>query len=109
MVDISQLYERTSVPCCTITRDPPDVGKMENALRRYFPDWKERLSVIQKHPLHEIATSSKPIYMAAEGMELLEVQEIIEESTIRGVLPEPLRIAHLIATAMIKGESRGRA
>jgi len=38
-----------------------------------------------------------------------ELREVIDLSTVRGALPEPLRIAHLIATALAKGESHGRA
>ena len=34
-------------------------------------------------------------------------RSILELTTIRGALPEPLRIAHLIGTALIKGESKG--
>jgi len=109
VVDISELCSRTGIPFCTITRDKPDLRKMEGALRQYFPDWRERLEVITRHPLHEVRTSYNSLYAAVKGMDIEEARSLIEKSTVRGALPEPLRMAHLIATAMVKGESRGRA
>ena len=40
---------------------------------------------------------------------LTEVQEALALTTVRGVLPEPLRVAHLIAAGIARGESHGRA
>jgi uncharacterized protein len=37
------------------------------------------------------------------------VGKIIRLSSTRGNIPEPLRVAHLIATGIILGESRGKA
>ena len=36
-------------------------------------------------------------------------KEVIRLSSTRGCIPEPLRVAHLLATAFVKGESYGRA
>jgi len=38
-----------------------------------------------------------------------EAKEIIKLSTIRGVIPEPIRVAHLIASGITRGESYGKA
>ena len=38
-----------------------------------------------------------------------ELAEMLRASTVQGALPEALRVAHLIATAIVRGESRGRA
>jgi len=55
------------------------------------------------HPGH------RPLHVTAAGMDEDEVREVLEKVTVRGALPEPLRIAHIFATALKKGESRGRA
>jgi endonuclease V-like protein UPF0215 family len=109
VIDISALHQRTDVPFATITRDPPDMHAMENALRSHFSDWEKRIATIQMHPLRELKTDYKSIHIAQVGMPPEEAEELIRRSTVRGALPEPLRIAHLIATAMETGESRGRA
>ena len=109
VVDISLLTERTGIPFATVTRDPPDMNRIEEALRSHFPDWERRLKIIERHPLRKVATDYKSIYVAHTGLDEKEVEELLRGCTIRGALPEPIRIAHLIATAMERGESRGRA
>jgi len=43
------------------------------------------------------------------GISLAEAKEIITLATIRGVIPEPLRVAHIIASGISRGESYGKA
>jgi endonuclease V-like protein UPF0215 family len=82
--------------------------KIRSALKKHFPDWNERMDVIGRHKLIPISTSHKPIYTSVEGMDVEEAAKLIRECTVRGNIPEPIRIAHLISSAMVRGESRGR-
>jgi endonuclease V-like protein UPF0215 family len=43
------------------------------------------------------------------GIDIVEAKEIIKISTIRGVVPEPIRLAHLISSGITRGESYGKA
>jgi len=52
---------------------------------------------------------NKNIYYQFKGLSKEEVEKIIKLSCTRSLIPEPLRVAHLIASALIKGESGGRA
>ncbi|HOQ26601.1 MAG TPA: DUF99 family protein, partial [Methanomassiliicoccaceae archaeon] len=98
----------TGIPCATVTRSLPDLDSMKNALRTHFPDWKRRLEIIERHPLYRVG-GRRSIYAAAKGISIDDLEVIIRESTVIGSLPEPLRIAHLISSAMVRGESHGRA
>ncbi len=109
VIDIKELYESVDIPIVTITRDKPDLPAMEKALKEHFPDWERRLSVIKDGELVELATEHKPIFVKSNGIGSDELKEIIEQSTVRGALPEALRVAHLIAAGVVAGESRGRA
>jgi len=109
VVDIEEIYADTKLPVITITRDKPDFKKIKKALQKNFDDWKERLSVMKKGRLHSVKTLHKPIYIKCVGVSLEEAKEIIKISTIRGVVPEPIRMAHLIASGITKGESYGKA
>jgi endonuclease V-like protein UPF0215 family len=54
-------------------------------------------------------TKHNPIYFQFIGMDVEQAKEIITISTIRGVIPEPIRVAHLIASGITRGESVGKA
>ncbi|MCX6661282.1 MAG: DUF99 family protein [Euryarchaeota archaeon] len=109
VVDIDDLSEATHLPVITVTRDKPDQKKIKQALQKNFKDWKERLTLLQKGPLHRIPTYHNPMYIKCTGISLEEAKEIINISTIRGVIPEPIRVAHLIASGITRGESYGKA
>ena len=109
VVDIEGLYNDTNLPILTITRDKPDFDKIKTALKKNFADWKERWNLISRGKLHEIKTTHNPIYVKCIGVDIKEAKEIIKLSTIRGVVPEPIRMAHLIASGVTRGESYGKA
>jgi len=109
IIDIQQLHKSTNLPIITITRDFPDFEKIKQALQKNFSDWKQRWRILQKGQLYTIKTKHNPIYVKCVGITIEEAEEIINLSTIRGVIPEPLRVAHIIASGIIRGESYGKA
>ena len=109
VIDIAAVNEALGLPVLTVTRDPPDFDAIRAALRKHFDDWRERFEIVTRFPLKEMSTSSKPLLAAGIGLEWPAFQELVSASTVRGVVPEPIRVAHLVATAMAKGESRGRS
>jgi hypothetical protein len=48
------------------------------------------------------------LHLAAAGAERAEVDAIVRATRGKSELPEPLRVAHLVARAIARGESRGR-
>lgn len=109
VVDLDALHARFGWPVLTVTRDPPDKEAIEAALRKHFPDAEARLALLQRHPLERVATAHNPVWVKHVGMPLADAAELVRRTTVRGALPEPLRLAHLIAAALRNGESRGRA
>ena len=109
VVDIEELYSATNLPVITITRDEPDFEKIKKALQKNFEDWKERLNLMEKGKLYRVKTLHNPIFVKCAGISIEEAKEIIKLSTIRGAIPEPIRVAHLIASGVTRGESYGKA
>ncbi len=109
VVDISSLHDSLGIPVVTVTRDPPDYERIEVALRKHFDDWGDRLEMIRRLDLVEVQTPHKPVFACGVGVDLEGLRSLIGLSTVRGALPEPVRLAHLIASAMVRGESRGRS
>jgi endonuclease V-like protein UPF0215 family len=109
IVDVKTLNKESGIPVCTITRDKPDMDSIKMALKKKFTDWKPRWELMENNKLVKMETSYKPIYVSCVGIKDDELRLIIENSTVRGALPEPIRAAHLIASAMRTGESYGGA
>ena len=109
VIDIEELYNGTNLPVLTITRDKPDFEKIKLALKKNFEDWEERWRLMSKGKLYEVETSHNPIYVKCVGIDIVEAKKIIKLSTIRGVIPEPIRMAHIIASGVTRGESYGKA
>ncbi len=109
VIDCETLYKTTHLPIITITRDKPNFQMIQKSLQKNFHDWESRWKIINNGTLHEIQTKHNPIYIKCTGISLDEAKDIINLSTIRGVIPEPVRIAHIIASGILRGESYGKA
>jgi endonuclease V-like protein UPF0215 family len=109
VVDIHRINQELDIPVATITREKPDYDEIENALRKHFDDWENRLHMMKSIGTEDFDTGYTPIYVGRAGIERDELAEILEASIVQGALPEALRIAHLVATAISRGESKGRA
>jgi len=107
VVDIEKLCTSTGVPVVTVTRDRPDFDKMREALTTYFDDWRKRFEIITRLELRKVQTEHKPVYVCSCGGDHRELDALVRLSTVRGAIPEPIRMAHLIASAMVRGESYG--
>jgi hypothetical protein len=109
VIDIKGLSSKLSIPVITITRDRPDMESIESALKKHFEDWGERLTLISAAPMEEIETEQNPVYIGYAGIGKEEAVRLTKETTIRGAVPEPIRMAHIIASGIIRGESKGKA
>ncbi|OYT58713.1 hypothetical protein B6U81_07365 [Thermoplasmatales archaeon ex4484_30] len=108
VVDGGRIYDEAGIPVLTITRNKPHSEKIKEALQKHFEDWEERWNIINKGRTEELC-GKYPLYIKRFGIGIKEAEEVIKISTIRGAIPEPLRIAHLIATGIKTGESYGKA
>lgn len=109
VVDIGKLSEEVGIPVASISRKRPDMESIRIALEKKFDDWKERFKLISKNEIKKVETEHSPIYVQHVGIGFAELKGTIRKSTVRGALPEPIRVAHLIVTAFKRGESYGRA
>jgi endonuclease V-like protein UPF0215 family len=110
IIDIQRLNEETGLPVIVFNRKMPDLDRVRKALKN-FEDYEKRWELIEKagdikpHRLKR----NKNVYFQNAGLSDEETKEIIDLSSTHGQIPEPLRVAHMIATAIVKGESTGRA
>jgi endonuclease V-like protein UPF0215 family len=79
---------------------------VRKALRHHFKDWRTRWAKIKRlGKIHYIHTSDTepPIFFEFVGESLHNVRRLVRRSAKLGRIPEPIRVAGLVA----KGLSRG--
>ncbi|HIH05424.1 TPA: DUF99 family protein [Candidatus Woesearchaeota archaeon] len=104
VVDVQELHRKTGMPVIVVMRRYPDLEGMRRALVKMGQERK--FEVIQKAgPITRINS----ICIQSFGLSPGEAKEFLDIACTRSFLPEPIRVAHLIAAGVVKGESRGRA
>lgn len=104
VVDIEMLNKKTNIPVMVIIRRMPDIENIKKTLIKI--NKKEKIKLIDK--------AGKPvkinnIYVQIKGINLEAAKEILRISCTRSLIPEPIRVAHLIGSGIVNGESKGRA
>jgi endonuclease V-like protein UPF0215 family len=108
LVNVKQLYEATRLPVIIVQRKKPDIRTFRETLK-IFPDWQKRLAVAKcAGRLVKWSRNGKVLWYQSIGINKDACEKILGLTTIRGNIPEPIRVAHLIAGGL-EGESRGRA
>ena len=102
--DIHKVYEKTGKPVIVVVRHFPEFEKIKRALKKMGKP--NRFALLQKAG---IPIQAGKIYVQVAGMTVRHAQDLITLTATRSFLPEPIRVAHLIAAGMVKGESSGRA
>ena len=109
VVDVEKLHKRTGLPVIVFNRKLPDLERVRNALKK-FEDFEKRWRAVENAgKIKTCRIDSKQVFYQNIGIDDEEAEEVIRISCTRGLIPEPLRVAHLIATAISRGESHGRA
>ena len=106
VVDVFALSEELGVPVIVIARRAPDLPAMRRALFARVPGAAKKWALIERAGPME---PCREVFIQRVGITLDHAREVLAATTLHGNLPEPLRLAHLFAGAMVTGASRGRA
>ena len=110
IVDINRLSDEAKLPVIAVTRDMPDFTGIRNALT-HLPESELRWSLIERagEPKTVETRGGKTVCIQHAGIEFKDAEAIVKVSATRSLLPEPIRVSHLIAQGIVKGQSTGRA
>ncbi len=110
-VDIKQLNRDTGIAVIVVMRHLPDLVQIRQALSHLNDTEKRMERILRAGSIEKVIknTGESPIYIQSAGIELSRASRIVCLSCVHSNIPEPLRVAHLIATGMVCGESRGQA
>jgi endonuclease V-like protein UPF0215 family len=105
VVDVTALAADLGVPVLVVTRKEPQNDALAGALTA--AGLPGRIAIVEHTPA---AFAARPgLWIACAGATHDEAARLARACSAKAKLPEPLRIAHLIAAAHVNGESRGRA
>jgi len=100
VVDLDEVHRALGLPVVAVTRRPPEFARIRAALSKWFPRTAEqRWALLRAHRLFPVPTSGKPIRAAAVGCSRPDAIRLVQRSSVRGYWPEPLRLAHVVASA----------
>jgi uncharacterized protein len=134
VVDVQALSLALRVPVLVVVRKPPDMGAVRRALFADAPHSRPRVAgaarkwrlIEQAGALEALGPSRRALRRARSGptgsaapgpklcvqrvgLSIEEARKLVSATTLHGNIPEPLRLAHLIAGGIVTGKSRGRA
>ncbi len=105
VVDAKKLAAMLEMPVLVVSRRKPDMESIREALLSRVPGGGRKWRLVeQMGPMERC----RRCYIQRAGLTFEEALAVIDRFTLYGNVPEPLRIAHLIAGALIKGASTGR-
>ena len=100
VVNIKKLNLATKLPVIALTREKPDLDAIREALKN-LPRSEERWKIVlEAGEISEVTCKGKKIYMELAGISLVDARKIVELTSTRSSFPEPLRVAHLIASGI---------
>ena len=111
VVDIERLAGMAGRPVIAVMRKLPDMESIDRALTHLGEPGPRREAIVKAGPIYEVQTAWRggPVYFQCKGIEKEDAARLIADTAVHSRLPEPVRVAHLIATGVVLGESRRRA
>jgi endonuclease V-like protein UPF0215 family len=104
VVDVEALAAQLGRPVLVATRRRPTDSELVRALQA--AGLSERIPLVERAPRAERVAAG--FYLARAGIGRVEARAIARGTLGKARLPEPLRVAHLIGSALVKGASRGK-
>lgn len=105
VVDLAGLSASLKRPVLAVARREPDFRAIRRALLSRVPGGARKWRLIeQAGPMEPL----EGVWVQRAGLSLASAAQLLRDSRLQGHVPEPLRVAHLIAGALARGTSRGR-
>jgi len=100
MVNLNTLYEITQLPTVVVMDRKPRIADFKEALEKLENSQLRKTALNAAGEITQIRTrlNAKPIYVQFIGLKLDQLKEVMNVSCTRSRLPEPIRVAHIIAS-----------
>lgn len=100
VVDPVYIHDNTGKNVIIIQLYPLDLNRIKKALKKHFPDWYERYSIIERvyNEMFPVDTPWRTLKVHSYKLNIEEVIRVVRKTCLYSPIPEPLRIADKIAS-----------
>ncbi len=110
LVDIQRLSDETGLSVIVIIRNRPDLDEIKSALENLSDRDFRWDCILNAGDVVEVKVrADKTIYIQSCGIHIDDAVAIVKLSATRSLIPEPIRVSHLIASGIVSGQSKGKA
>lgn len=102
LIDPTAIYEKFQKPIIIVSRKKPNNKAVKQALQKHFKDWKARWRIFEKlGNAHRIVVAGEtPIYIETINLDFKVAENLLQTLSIKSRIPEPLRVARLVARGL---------
>lgn len=100
IVDVQQVFEKTGKPVIVFMKKPLNLSKLKLSIKN-SPYTNEKLELLERLEKQGYSRLNQRIWLFLYGIEKIDAEKVLK-ITLKEFLPEPLRVARLIASAINK-------
>jgi hypothetical protein len=103
LIEPRKIHQRFRTPTIVVVGSRPNNRAVKRALVKHFPDWKERWEIIRSlGPLRRVRTvpDEPSLFYESFGSTVSEAKTILVNSAWVSRVPEPIRVAGLVARGL---------
>jgi endonuclease V-like protein UPF0215 family len=104
VVDVKRLGHELNLPVLVVARRQPDFSAIQRALVNHVKNGRQKWNWIANLGAMEPIDA---VFVQRVGISIEQADDVIKRFAVHSHIPEPIRTAHLIAGALVDGESRG--
>lgn len=105
VVDLNEVYEKLKLPLICVTYE--ESAGLEKYFKDNFRDWRTRVKLYRSlgERVQVKLRTGKRVFLRFLGTKTkAEAKAALDKFTLQGAIPEPLRVARLLARAAMKGK-----
>ncbi|MBI4258866.1 MAG: DUF99 family protein, partial [Thaumarchaeota archaeon] len=106
IIDVDQVFKKTGVQTICVTFKESE--GLEEPIKHRFPDkWQRKLRAYKKLGARErvMLKTGYPVHVRGAGIDVAACKKVLDKFTLQGGIPEPIRLAKLLAKARLDGVS----
>lgn len=103
IIDIKKLSDALQIPIIGVSYR--DSSGIEDSLKHRFPNsFESKINEYEKLGKREKITlnTSHDVYVRKEGCALSDVKHLLDDLTLHGSIPEPIRVSQLLAKTLLE-------